>query len=382
MKRKAAAKPEGELPKKQCDSYMKAWMFTINNPIESDTPVPCELVPDCIWQKEKGADGTVHFQGYLEASKKTRVTTLKNRVPWLVRSHLEKRRGTPEQARRYCTKEETRIEGPWCFGRMEIDKPLSNTRGKRNDLAEVAKHVLSGKKIDDKEIMEEHTNSLIRYHKGLKTLEMLVAKKNVPVWRDVNVTVFWGPTGTGKTRYAVESARKLGSYYILSKSNNKQLWWDGYVDQQVLIMDEFRGSWCPFEVLLRILDGHQYQPEQKGGHVVVAYTTVIITSNIDPRCWYSSEKVKDQDPLFRRISNISHVSEPMYPDITSKRGCIGVPDTEVTSEMAYAKIAEMKAFPDYSTVATESEEEEEEEGQRDFDQHSQYSNDEYIAKHK
>lgn len=80
-------------------------------------------------------------------------------------------------------------------------------------------------------------------------------------------------------------------------------------------MDEFRGSWCPYEVLLRILDGHPYQPEQKGGHVWAAYTKVIMTSNVNPNEWYNSEKIYDQSPLFRRITDIYYVAEPLYGDI-------------------------------------------------------------------
>lgn len=45
------------------------WMFTINNPAEDvDDPVTWEgkyAISFCIWQKEKGDSGTVHYQGTL-----------------------------------------------------------------------------------------------------------------------------------------------------------------------------------------------------------------------------------------------------------------------------------------------------------------------------
>lgn len=43
----------------------KCWVFTINNPIDTDRPTESELVPNCIWQLERGADGTRHYQVYL-----------------------------------------------------------------------------------------------------------------------------------------------------------------------------------------------------------------------------------------------------------------------------------------------------------------------------
>lgn len=80
-------------------------------------------------------------------------------------------------------------------------------------------------------------------------------------------------------------------------------------------MDEFRSSWCSFEVLLRVLDGHPYQPEQKGGHVWAGWDRIFITSNVDPRTWYSHNSIPDQAPLFRRIKHIYHVPDVLYDDI-------------------------------------------------------------------
>lgn len=285
----------------------------------------------------------------MELEKKMRMTVLKSKVPWLSRAHLELRRGSAEQARKYCIKIDSRLEGPWCvfiylfiylirsFGRFSIDPDETVAgNGRRSDLDELAAKLLAGSTVES--IIPAHPKSVIRYHKvrlflflficvyvikGLKYLEATVAKASVPQWRKLSVTVMWGPTGTGKTRKALELAGN--DYYMLTKvhvdevyfysyqGHNKQLWWDGYVGQKTLVMDEFRGSWCPFEVLLRILDGHPYMPEQKGGHVWAAYTRVFITSNVNPESWYS--KAIEQDPLFRRITEIYYVDKPLYEDI-------------------------------------------------------------------
>lgn len=242
-----------------------------------------------------------------------RISDMKQRISYLSRSHLELRRGSPNQAKDYCTKADTRLEGPWAFGRITLDKPLEQTQGKRSDLSAVAEKILAGSTVTS--LMDEYGTTMIKYSKGLKFLETEVARLSCPIWRKLSVTVLWGPTGTGKTRKAIELAKEYGEFYMLHKSANKHLWWDGYVNQPTIIMDEFRGSWCPFEVLLRILDGHPFQPEQKGGHVWAAYTKVFITSNIDPEQWYSLEKIPDQAPLFRRITEIYLVNEALYEDI-------------------------------------------------------------------
>lgn len=302
-------------PEKESNSLRnqhKNWMFTINNPTTGDDPIPLDLIKACVWQKEMGKDKTPHLQGYIELKQRLRMANVKSKISFLSRSHLELRRGSRQQARDYCTKEDSRIEGPWAFGDISLTEPVKDgDQGRRSDLEEVAKRIRSGIRVEN--LPEEFDSKIIRYSKGLKFLETMISKSGVPSWRKLQVIVMWGPTGTGKTRKAIELAGL--DYYMLIKSNGKQLWFDGYMGQKTLIMDEFRSSWCPFEVLLRILDGHPYCPEQKGGHVCAAWTTVYITSNVDPNTWYSDAKIPDQSPLFRRITDIYYVNEPLYADI-------------------------------------------------------------------
>lgn len=122
-------------------------------------------------------------------------------------------------------------------------------------------------------------------------------------------------------------------------------------------MDEFRGSWCQYEVLLRILDGHPYQAEQKGGHVCCGYTKVIMTSNVDPESWYSRTNIPDQGPLFRRITEIYYVTEPLYSDI----------------ETFDVRKQPVKYFSIFYPPALAG-------PSRDDGEHSDYSNKEYHAK--
>lgn len=258
------------------------------------------------------------------------------KICFLSRSTIALRRGSREEAAVYCIKEEGRVLAPMGFGsltlelvegmkeiakRKKAERALRYARqqratqetgqGRRNDLTELSMKILSGQSVLD--LKAEHPNSIVRYYRGLQHLEDMVSRETIPTWRKMNVTVFWGPTGTGKTRKALELVGK--DYYMLCKSRNHHLWWDGYKGQKNLVMDEFRGSWCTYEDLLRILDGHPYHAECKGGHVTAGYDTVYITSNVDPRLWYSAVNLPDQTHLFRRIHNIIYVDTPLYDDI-------------------------------------------------------------------
>lgn len=93
--------------------------FTIfgdwNPQILADPKIKCAAV-----QREKCPEtGREHYQGFLMLASTLRYAAIKK----LLQSdsaHLEKTMGTPQQAWDYCTKEETRIDGPWTFGNKPV----------------------------------------------------------------------------------------------------------------------------------------------------------------------------------------------------------------------------------------------------------------------
>lgn len=98
----------------------KKWVFTINNPQDGDDPsVLFDSVRDSIryavWQLEQGENGTPHYQGFvLWKSRGRRFRGMKELMP---RAHLEPAKGRCVDNKKYCTKEEGRIDGPcWIIG--------------------------------------------------------------------------------------------------------------------------------------------------------------------------------------------------------------------------------------------------------------------------
>ena len=113
----------------------KNYCFTINNPISPDV-FPGGLPEDVhyvVWQLEKGAEGTVHIQGYVQLKKRMTMTQVHAKWPIFKGGHLEVAKGSPSQNKDYCTKAETREQGPWELGTMQAGQ------GNRTDLAEAAK---------------------------------------------------------------------------------------------------------------------------------------------------------------------------------------------------------------------------------------------------
>lgn len=71
-----------------------------------------DLCKKWVFQLEEGEGGYRHYQGRISLKVKTRLTTLKNKIPWK-EIHLSPTCAQNSGNDFYVTKEETRIEGPW-----------------------------------------------------------------------------------------------------------------------------------------------------------------------------------------------------------------------------------------------------------------------------
>lgn len=138
----------------------RAWCFTLNNPVFSPGDLPLHGKERyVVWQLEKGEQGTTHIQGYMEMTTPTRLACMKD---WLPSAHFEPRRGTPQQARAYCMKEESRQEGPWERG------VFGGRQGKRSDLDGAVATLKEGGLAA---VAEAHPTTFVQFHKGLAALE-------------------------------------------------------------------------------------------------------------------------------------------------------------------------------------------------------------------
>jgi hypothetical protein len=134
-----------------------------------------------------------------------------------------------------------------------------------------------------------------------------------PADRDVKCYLFYGPTGSGKTR----RVRKLfGDRHvddIYAKVQGK--WWDGYMLQPAVLFDDFYGAnspgggagggmreasnGLPIDEMLRVMDRYPHQVEVKNGHRWLRNEFIFFTSNHHRDNWYphASEALKQ---AFRR----------------------------------------------------------------------------------
>jgi len=252
----------------------RTWIFTINNPESDDLPRHWPSVKYVVWQKERGAAGTEHLQGYVVWAAQRTLSACKASNG---QAHWEIRRGTHAQAKDYAMKEDTRLAGPWELGEHEEERM---GRGKRNDLEDIKADVDAGMGLA--ELAQKHFSTMAKHSRWIKEYMTLTGKykRSWPTY----TTVFWGPTGTGKTRtmHALAGAK---AYWMKKPGAGQTTFFDSYDGEEDVVIDEFYG-WIPYDLLLRMCDRYPLLVDTKGGAVYFCPKRIWITSNARPQDWY------------------------------------------------------------------------------------------------
>ncbi|AIF76248.1 Rep [Bat associated circovirus 8] len=263
------------------------WCFTLNNWTEEEYGLiesTCRsLAKYLIIGKEVGESGTPHLQGFVNFKKKLRLSALKS-LPGFTRAHVESARGTDVENQKYCRK-----QGAY----LEIGVPSS--RGKSSTLTE-AVATLQQNNGDLRAVAQMYPEVYIRHGRGLKDYVMTAGLVGQRSWK-THVTVLIGRPGVGKTRYVNREVEGKQVYW-----KPRGPWWDGYIQQEVVVFDDFYG-WVTFDELLRVCDRYPLKVPVKGAFVEFVARAIYFTSNKPPEEWYDKENIKGSiEAFFRRVN--------------------------------------------------------------------------------
>jgi len=235
----------------------------------------------CSWvrgQREIGEGGYEHWQFIVAFKKKQSLSSAKLALG-MPSVHLELTRSSA--AADYVWKEETRVDGTqFEYGAKPIDRKAKEDwdaiweLAKKNDLLAIP--------------------SQIRVS-SYRTLRTIAADYASPTPMVRTCKVFWGATGSGKSRRAWEE----GGFDSYCKDPRTKFWC-GYQGETNVVIDEFRGG-IDISHLLRWLDRYPVRVEIKGGSVCLKALNVWITSNLDPVDWYPEADVETKSALLRRL---------------------------------------------------------------------------------
>lgn len=184
--------------------------------------------------------------------------------------------------------------------------PPDRAQGKK-ETAEIYEMIKDG--ASDFEILEAYPNAMNKLDKVSRTRQTILYEKYKNVFRELEVTYIWGAAGVGKTRSVMD---KYG-YENVYKVTDYMHPFDGYVSEDVLLLDEFRSN-LPISDMLNFLDGYPLALPSRYANKHACYTKVYIISNIPLTAQYpniQAEQPTTWDALKRRIHHVYEMLSDM-----------------------------------------------------------------------
>jgi len=256
------------------------WILTIP---ASDYAFPDELpngVAYLIGQLERGESGFEHWQLLVHFERTVRLAQVKR----IFGSTTHAEKAVARAAEEYVTKDDTRIDGPFCLGQPKH----------RRNVATYWDAIWDAAKQGDMESIPASVR--VQNYNALRKIGGDFAR---PEPMERRVDCFYGPTGTGKSRRAWDEA----GWDAYPKDPNTKFW-DGYRGEKHVVIDEFRGR-IDISHILRWLDRYPVNVEIKGSVVPLRAERIWITSNLPPSLWYPGTDAASIAAVERRLESNS-----------------------------------------------------------------------------
>jgi len=241
-----------------------------------------------VFQRECGNAGTHHLQGYCQFTTRKSFKQAQEALnKYFAGCHLEKAKGSPDQNRAYCTKEDSRVEGPWEFG--SISKP-----GKRNDLKEFCDAL----PLTDEEIFDRFPEILARYPNFVRTAKRR-CRRLEPVryeprgeWQLDLVSYCYAPSDPRKVRWYTDETggsgksyfcRHFGVGYVVTGGKHADIYY-AYNQEPYVFFDWPRCAEesFPYGVVESFKNGYFLSTKYESAPVYFQPPIVIVFSNFTP----------------------------------------------------------------------------------------------------
>lgn len=233
----------------------------------------------------------LHWQGFVYWKNPQTIAGASKK---LGNAHVENCEGTLEDNERYCSK-----EGEYkTFGK----KPQ---QGERIDLKALIDKIGRGETNTEKIAIEQP----MAYHQYGRTLEKAEDIYMRKQFRTEMTKGIWvtGKSGSGKSHYTLDDYSP-DTHYIYRQDNG---WWEGYKQQDIVVINDFKGE-IKYGELLQLIDKWPYFVKRRCREPV-PFTSkkVIITSIMRPEEVYHNLHAKDGiDQLLRRIEIVELQKDP------------------------------------------------------------------------
>lgn len=226
--------------------------------------------------------GKKHHQGFIRLQKKSTTFAVRKKLGcW-----ADPVRGRIEDNEAYCKKEGS-------FHELGT-KPKQGTR---TDITQYCEKVRAGElSVDD--ILDIDPQAFHQFGRTLQATEDKYLRSQTRTWMTKGIW-YWGPTGCGKSHRALADYHPSTHYSVPLEDKG---WWDSYVGQETVVLDDFRGS-ISYSTILRMVDKYPWSVPRRGRPPMPFLgKCVIITSAMPPDKVYHNLAEHDSlDQLYRRF---------------------------------------------------------------------------------
>jgi hypothetical protein len=269
-------------------SRYRNFCFTLNNPTDDLTDIYYGLcdpsdsscrVRYLVIGSEVGESGTPHFQGFISFFNNMSLSAAIAFMPG--NPHVEIA-ATVEEAIVYCKKDGNYFESGTAPSSL-----AGHNQHQREDWRAIRIACENGQfdLVPDRLRVTMPRNLQFIHHQYIRNRQ-LQDTTDRHLW-------YYGPSGTGKSR----KARSENPDAYLKPCNR---WWDGYLDQEVVIIEDFDKR---HSVLIHYMklwaDRYPFPAEIKNSGTMIRPRLVIVTSNYHPeQIW---DEPSDLEPILRRF---------------------------------------------------------------------------------
>jgi len=249
----------------------KRYCFTLNNYTDDEYTALWRSCQDfakyAIVGREVGESGTPHLQGFVTWRESHSFAACKDRLH--ARCHVEIARGTPKQNRDYCRKGGLFVE------QGELGETgASSGRSSRDEIAQEFELRMEARRSGMVKFASERRGTY--YFHGSEMLRNWYSLQPAIDRPNIRVRWFYGLPATGKSRQA---HTEWPEAYI---KDPRTKWWNGYLLEEEVIIDDFGPGGIDINHLLRWFDRYRCLVESKGGMLPLHANNFIITSNFHP----------------------------------------------------------------------------------------------------
>lgn len=277
-------------------SRSRAWCFTANLPDDQEITLLEGNIPQtdyCCYQYEQVSHR--HIQGYVYFRNPRFFNAVRMIIKnWCgVYAHLAIARGTAQQNKEYCSKEESRIPGttPQEHGVM----PKEKGKGGYDILGAWKKFKEEGITED---LMQEFPNETTQYGRRFMEIQEQISGahwKHRTGYHQKQVIVLWGDSRTGKTREAIEHGAIKAKYA-------SRYTWGHYRGEPVVCFDEFNGQ-IPIEEILELTDGYATTVQIPFmGNKPWIPNTIYFCSNVEYTRWWKQCEPEQLVAFWNRVT--------------------------------------------------------------------------------